>query len=100
MLNKLNNKLKMKISTGDLNNFFFDVIRKAPAPVWGIKNVKFFYLTQTMQRPPAFIAFANYPDGVDNSYRRFLIKHIKDRFDLTGIPLRIFVMKSRQDRHV
>lgn len=96
----VNNKLKMKISTGDLNNFFFDVIRKAPAPVYGIKNVKFYYLTQTMQRPPAFIAFANHPDGVDNSYRRFLIKNIKDRFELSGIPLRIFVMKSSQDRHV
>ncbi len=89
-------KLTMKISTADLNNFFFEVIRKAPAPVWGISNVKFYYLTQTMQRPPAFIAFANHPDGVDNSYRRFLIKNLKDRFDLPGIPLRIFVMKSRQ----
>jgi GTP-binding protein len=88
-------KLQTRISTADLNNFFFDVIRKAPAPVWGVKNVKFYYLTQTLQRPPAFIAFANHPDGVDNSYRRFLIKNIKDEFDLAGIPLRIFVMKSR-----
>lgn len=91
-------KLEMKISTSDLNDFFFETIRKAPAPVWGIKNVKFYYLTQTNQRPPAFIAFANHPDGVDNSYRRFLIKNMKERFDLVGIPLRIFVMKSRTGR--
>ena len=91
----MSEKLEMKISTSDLNEFFFQTIRQAPAPVWGIKNVKFYYVTQTTQKPPAFIAFANHPDGVDNSYRRFLIKNLKDKFDLSGIPLRIFVMKSR-----
>ncbi len=88
-------KLTTRISTADLNNFFFEVIRKAPAPVYGITNVKFYYLTQTNQQPPAFIAFANHPDGVDNSYRRFLIKNLKQQFELKGVPIRIFVMKSK-----
>ena len=92
----MNEKITTRISTSDLNDFFFETIRKAPAPVWGITNVKFYYLTQTFQQPPAFIAFANHPDGVDNSYRRFLIKNMKQRFDLPGIPIRIFVMKSKQ----
>jgi len=87
-------KLTTRITTSDLNDFFFETIRKAPAPVWGFTNVKFYYLTQTFQQPPAFIAFANHPDGVTNSYRRFLIKNMKERFDLQGIPIRIFVMKS------
>ena len=88
-------KLNFKISTSELNDFFFEVIRQAPAPVYGIKTVKFYYLTQTHQVPPSFIAFANHPDGVDNSYRRFLAKRIRQRWDLEGIPIRIFVMKSR-----
>lgn len=87
-------KLETRISTADLNDFFFETIRLAPAPVYGVTNVKFYYLTQTNQKPPSFIAFANHPDGVDNSYRRFLIKHMKQRFDLVGVPIRIFVMKS------
>ncbi|MFN7453635.1 MAG: ribosome biogenesis GTPase Der [Pseudobdellovibrionaceae bacterium] len=89
-------RMTTRISTSELNDFFFDTIRKAPAPVWGNNNVKFYYLTQTFQQPPAFIAFANHPDGVDNSYRRFLIKNMKDQFDLAGIPIRIFVMKSKK----
>lgn len=89
-------KLNFKIPTGELNDFFFETIRKAPAPVYGTNNVKFFYLTQTLQKPPSFIAFANYPDGVTPGYRRFLIKHIKERWSLQGIPIRIFVMKSRK----
>ncbi|MCB0378388.1 MAG: ribosome biogenesis GTPase Der [Bdellovibrionales bacterium] len=92
---EVRSKLSVRISTNELNEFFMDVIRKAPAPVWGFKDVKFYYLTQTRQSPPSFIAFANHPDGVDNAYRRFLIKRIKERWGLEGIPIRIFVMKSR-----
>lgn len=88
-------KLETRISTSDLNDFFFETIRKAPAPVWGTTNVKFYYLTQTFQKPPSFIAFANHPDGVNPGYRRFLTKHLKSKFNLQGIPIRIFVMKSR-----
>ncbi|MEY4615492.1 MAG: hypothetical protein RJB66_452 [Pseudomonadota bacterium] len=87
-------KLETRIQTAELNDFFFETIRKAPAPVWGTTNVKFYYLTQTFQKPPSFIAFANHPDGVTPQYRRFLMKHLKSRFDLHGIPIRIFVMKS------
>ena len=88
-------KFETRIPTSKLNEFFFETIRKAPAPVFGITDVKFYYLTQTNQTPPAFIAFANRPEGVDNSYRRFLIKNMKERFELWGLPIRIFVMKNR-----
>jgi GTP-binding protein len=93
---RISESMKIRISTSDLNDFFFETIRKAPAPVWGTTNVKFYYLTQTYQVPPAFIAFANHPDGVDNAYRRFLIKAIKDRWNLHGLPIRIFCMKSKR----
>lgn len=98
MIEHVGEKLTQKISTGDLNDFFFQVIRKAPAPVWGNSNVKFYYLTQTYQKPPAFIAFANHPEGVTTGYRRFLIKNIKQKFGLEGIPIRIFCMKSSSKR--
>jgi GTPase len=87
-------KLHFRISTSQLNNFFMDVIRQAPAPVWGTQNVSFYYLTQTKQVPPSFIAFANFPEGVSPSYRRFVAKKIKEKWELEGIPIRIFAMKS------
>jgi len=86
--------IKTRISTSELNSFFTETIRKAPSPVYATTNVKFYYLTQTKQVPPSFIAFANHPDGVLPSYRRFLVKNLKERFGLHGIAIRIFVMKS------
>ncbi len=96
MIEDISEKLKFRVPTSELNDFFFSTIRKAPAPVYGVNNVKFYYLTQTFQKPPSFIAFANHPDGVTNAYRRFLTKHIKDQWDLHGIPIRIFCMKTRR----
>lgn len=87
-------RLNIKIPTSQLNKFFYNVIRQAPSPVYATKNVKFYYLTQTDQVPPSFIAFANQPDGVTPSYRRFLSNRIKKNWDLMGLPVRIFVMKS------
>lgn len=94
-IEEVSSKMKIKISTSELNDFFFETIRKAPAPVAGNTNVKFYYLTQTFQTPPSFIAFANKPEGVTPAYRRFLTKHIKERWDLFGIPIRIFCMKAK-----
>jgi GTP-binding protein len=88
-------KLQIRIPTRELNEFFTNVIRQAPAPLYGTKTVKFYYLTQTKQMPPSFIAFANHPDGVNDSYRRFLINRIKENWKLDGVPIRIFAMKSR-----
>jgi GTP-binding protein len=90
----IRSKLAIRISTSRLNKFFTEVIKQAPSPVYGTENVKFYYLTQTHQSPPSFIAFANHPEGVTPAYRRFLIRKIQENWDLKGIPLRIFVMEK------
>ncbi|MGE3680746.1 MAG: ribosome biogenesis GTPase Der [Bdellovibrionales bacterium] len=87
-------KLATRIPTSRLNKFFTEVIKQAPSPVYGTENVKFYYLTQTRQSPPSFIAFANHPEGVTPAYRRFLVRKIQEQWDLSGIPLRIFVMRK------
>jgi GTP-binding protein len=97
-IEEIDKKIHIRISTSNLNDFFFQTIRQAPAPVYGVNDVKFYYLTQTHQVPPAFIAFANHPDGVTPSYRRFLAKRIQEKWDLAGVPIRIFVMKSGEGR--
>ncbi|MEQ1665161.1 MAG: ribosome biogenesis GTPase Der, partial [Bdellovibrionales bacterium] len=87
-------KLHLKISTRELNDFFYKVIRQTPSPVYQTTNVKFYYCTQTGQTPPSFITFANHPEGVTPAYKRFLIKRIQNQWGLEGIPVRVFVMKS------
>ena len=91
---RLSEKLAFRVSTSELNQFFFKVIRKAPAPVYGTSDVKFYYVNQTKKKPPEFLAFTNYPKGVSPAYKRFVIKKIKERWDLDGIPIAFHALKK------
>ncbi len=75
------------VSTSELNKFFAEIIQQAPAPVYGTRNVKFYYLTQTKKTPPSFIIFTNEPRGVNASYQKFLVKKIQEKYSLKGIPI-------------
>lgn len=99
---RIRSKLNIHISTSKLNNFFVDVIKKAPSPVWGTTNVKFYYMTQTQQVPPSFLAFCNHPEGVTPAYRRFVARKIQEEWGLLGLPVRIFVLPKgggKRSRH-
>ena len=95
LVSEMKKKISLRISTSSLNNFFTKTIRKAPAPVYGTSDVKFYYITQTKKQPPDFIAFANYPKGVTPAYKRFIINQIKDHWNLKGIPIGFHVLSKR-----
>ena len=95
MIENIKQKINFRISTSKLNNFFTKVIRKAPAPVYGTQDVKFYYINQTKKKPPEFIAFANYPKGVTPAYNRFIVNKIKEKWNLKGIPIAFYALPKR-----
>ena len=94
-IEELKQKIKFKVSTSKLNHFFSKAIRKAPSPVYGVSDVKFYYINQTNRKPPEFIAFANYPKGVTASYKRFIINQIKQQWNLKGVPIAFHALPKR-----
>lgn len=88
-------KINIKIKTSHINKFLLENIKKTPLPMSGTKKIKFYYMIQTHQKPPSFILFTNYPEGVNPSYRRFLINKLKEEYNLYGIPIRIFCMGKK-----
>ncbi len=47
------------------------------------------YGTQTGSRPPVFAFFCNYPEVVDDNFRRYLENRLRENFDLEGTPVRL-----------
>lgn len=47
------------------------------------------YFTQVKSRPPTFVAFVSGKTRLSVTDIRFLIKSLKEDFDLGGIPIRI-----------
>ncbi len=90
--------LNFKVSTRVINDFFLEVIKQAPAPSFRGNDIKFFYITQTGQKPPSFMTFVNEPKGLNNGYRRFVINKIKEHFKLKGIPVRLYAKKRMRTR--
>lgn len=50
---------------------------------------KIKYFTQVKARPPTFIAFMSGKKALSDTELRFLMKSLKEDFDLGGIPIRI-----------
>jgi GTP-binding protein len=87
-----------RIPTAQLNRFFGEVIEEMPPPLHHGHAVKIHYITQAATRPPTFVLWANKPDGLAPSYKRFIANRLREAYGFRGTPLRIFI-KARKDRH-
>jgi len=89
---------KKRIPTAQLNRFFAEVIEEMPPPLHNGRSIKINYLTQARAKPPTFVLWANSPEGLAPSYKRFIQNRLRDRYGFRGSPIRIAV-KEKKDRH-
>ena len=87
-----------RVPTAQLNRFFAEVVEEMPPPLHHGRAVRIHYLTQAGTRPPTFVLWANTPEGLAPSYKRFLANRLRQRYGFAGTPIRIAV-KARPDRH-
>jgi GTP-binding protein len=83
-----------KVSTSDLNDLLLPIIDATPPPSVKSKYVQIKYVTQLPTHAPAFAFFCNLPQYVADSYKRFLENKIRENFNFSGIPIRIFFRKK------
>lgn len=92
---KVYERWNTRIPTAPLNQWFRDVQEANPAPLGKNKRrIKLKYITQAKTRPPAFYIFSSNPEGLPDSYLRYLTNQLRESFNLRGIPIRITVRKS------
>ncbi|MBP3687834.1 MAG: ribosome biogenesis GTPase Der [Alphaproteobacteria bacterium] len=92
---KVYERWNVRIPTAPLNQWFRDVQEANPAPLGKNKRrIKLKYITQAKTRPPSFYIFSSNPEGLPDSYLRYLTNQLRDSFDLRGVPIRITVRKA------
>ncbi|HQW25038.1 MAG TPA: ribosome biogenesis GTPase Der, partial [Saprospiraceae bacterium] len=79
-----------KIPTSQLNDLIEAAINKQPHPSFRGHLIKIKYGTQLPVPFPAFAMFCNYPEEVKTNYRNFLENQIREAFQFTGSPIRIY----------
>lgn len=78
-----------RISTGILNKVVNEAFAlNPPASIKG-KMLRIYYTTQPKTKPPTFVLFINNKDLIKDSYKRYLLKKLRDAFGFFGVPVRI-----------
>ena len=83
-----------QISTGQLNRWLEMALDIHQPPLVSGRRIKIRYMTQKSSRPPSFILFANTSD-IPDSYIRYLMNSLRERFELPGVPIRIRIKKNK-----
>ncbi|MCA1762706.1 MAG: ribosome biogenesis GTPase Der, partial [Flavobacteriales bacterium] len=86
--------IKTRIPTSKLNDVFQPILESNPPPSYKGKFVKIKYVMQLPTHKPAFAFYCNLPQYVKDPYKRFLENKLRENFDLTGIPIKIFLRKK------
>jgi GTP-binding protein len=94
LIEQVNQNRNRKISTSELNDVMLQVIKNNPPPALKGKYVKIKYVTQLPIYTPAFAFFCNLPQYVKDPYKRYLENRMREKFDFTGVPIRIFFRKK------
>lgn len=88
-----NNRIR-KISTSALNNYLLPLIEKNPPPAVKGKFIRIKYISQLPTFYPSFAFFCNHPQYLRESYRRYLENRLREKFEFTGVPIKIFFRKK------
>lgn len=83
-----------KIPTSELNDVMQAIVMATPPPSLKGKYVRIKYIQQLPTHAPAFAFFCNLPQYIPDSYKRFLENRLRDEFNFTGVPLKIFFRKK------
>ena len=88
-----------RIPTARLNEFFLPLIENYPPPATKGKYIKIKYVMQIPQSyTPTFLFFANLPQYIKDPYKRFLENKIRENWDFTGTPIRLFFRDKSADK--
>lgn len=86
---------KRHISTSKLNEELLPLIESYPPPSIKGKYIKIKYCAQIPNTQiPSFVFYANLPQYVKETYKRFLENKIRERWDFLGTPINIFIRQK------
>ena len=83
-----------RISTSKLNDIFLPLIEQYPPPALKGKYIRIKYITQIKSQVPTFAFYCNLPQYIKEPYKRFLENKLREEFDFSGVPIRLFFRKK------
>lgn len=83
-----------KIPTSELNDKMLKAVQSYHPPVVRGNSIKIKFITQLPTAVPSFAFFCNFPDDIKQPYKNYLENQLRQNFNFTGVPVRIFFRKK------
>ncbi len=83
-----------KIPTSHLNDVMLKAIQSYHPPVARGIAIKIKFVTQLPTAVPSFAFFCNLPDDIKQPYKNYLENKLRENFNLSGVPVRLFFRKK------
>ena len=94
LVQKVHENRTRKIPTPKLNDVMLEIVRVNPPPSLKGKYIRIKFVTQLPTHTPAFAFFCNLPQYVKDPYKRYLENRMREHFEFTGVPIKIFFRKK------
>lgn len=94
LIQKVFENRSRKIPTSKLNEVMLQYIADTPPPSLKGKHIKIKYITQLPSAYPVFAIFCNFPQYIKDPYMRFIENRMRESFELSGVPIKIFFRKK------
>jgi GTP-binding protein len=91
---QVNENRQRKIPTAQLNEVMLKAIESYHPPVVRGHSIKIKYITQLPTAVPSFAFFSNMPDEIKTPYKNYLENKLREQYEFTGVPVRIFFRKK------
>lgn len=76
-----------RISTGLLNKVINEAFALNPPTSVKGKSLRIYYSTQVKSNPPTFVVFINNKDLIQDHYKRYVSKKLRENFGFKGTPI-------------
>jgi GTP-binding protein len=85
---------QQKITTAQLNEKMLKAIEAYHPPVVRGHPIKIKFIIQLPTVVPSFAFFCNFPDDIKTPYKNYLENQLRENFNFTGVPIRLFFRKK------
>lgn len=87
MADSVQNERSKRISTGLLNKVVNEAYSLNPPSSIKGKSMRIYYSTQAKNNPPTFVIFINNKDLIQDHYKRYISKKLRENFGFKGTPI-------------
>lgn len=99
LLQEVQKASEQRITTGQLNKFLSRAMQRNHPPMIQGKRLRIYYMAQIECKPPTFILFVNYPNLMQDTYKKYLMNQFREEFNFTGVPI-VFRLRGKRRREI